>query len=77
MAKFKTTPNSGNTNSVPNEGEGLHQRKGPTAGAKTGAKPEPHEPDFNNEQLEIVKKIRKYVEFRDLHKNVPNKKIIV
>lgn len=58
LNKLKSTPNSGSGDTSPGSDEGVHQRKRANSGSRN-AKPEPVEPEYNNEQLEIVKKIKK------------------
>lgn len=58
QSKLKTSPNTGNEDESTGTEEGVHQRKRANSGSRN-AKPETVEPDYNNDQLEVVKKIKK------------------
>lgn len=58
LSKLKTSPSTENGDASAGTDEGVHQRKRAHSGSRN-AKPETVEPDYNNDQLEIVKKIKK------------------
>lgn len=57
LAKLKSTPSNGTADATADQGDGLHQRRRPTA--PSSPKADNHEADYTKEQLEIVTKIKK------------------
>lgn len=64
LSKLKTTPNTGGSDTG-NTTDGVHQRKRANSGSRN-AKAESSEPEYNNDQLEIVKKIKKCKDYYEV-----------